>query len=129
MVLLIALLSSKELEATLDSLGTILAVFTFLVVLGLIFEYWHDIIEFVEEWRRPAALFPWKRFMELCGGITVTIGVAGELAVQFRASHVETDLRASNNAEFLRQSITIKDLGTISSKARTDAESATAQAS
>jgi hypothetical protein len=124
MALFALLQSSKELEANLDSLGTWLTIFTFLVVLGLVAEYWHDAEDVFQEWTRPAACFPWKKFLELLGGIIVTLGVAGELYVQFKASGVETKLRASNNAEFLKHATDIKALGEISSKARLDAEAA-----
>ena len=89
--------ASKVLESRLDSFGFWLTVFTLLVVIGLVLEYWHQIPEFIDNLMRPAALFPWKQFMEIAGGILVTIGVAGELVIQFRASRAETDLRSTSH--------------------------------
>ena len=88
---------SRALETSLDRLEVWLAVFTALVVVGLALEYRHEIKEFWEHVRWPMAIFPWDRFMAISGGILVTIGVAGELGVQFKASRVESDLRINNH--------------------------------
>lgn len=88
---------SKALEASLERFGWYLAGFTALVVLGLIIEYWEDIVELWDEFRWPMALFPWKRLRALLGAIMVTIGVAGELAVSFFASNTEQRLRDNNH--------------------------------
>jgi hypothetical protein len=85
--------TAKALERSLDSLGFCLFVFTALVVVGLIAEYRHDVVDFWEEVRRPAAMFPWPKFWAIAGGILVTGGVAGELIVGIRASRKESDLR------------------------------------
>ena len=54
------------------------AVSTLLVVVGLILEYWHAVRDRLEE--RP---LEWKSLQNIFGAILVTVGVAGELAVQF----------------------------------------------
>jgi hypothetical protein len=59
---------------------------------GLILEYWHEVRDLIRE--RPIR---WKSIQKLAGAILVTIGVAGELGVQFKASTVETDLRGVNH--------------------------------
>ena len=87
---------SRSLESSLDSWGAWLTVATALVVAGLLIEYWHPFWDFFEQWRRPAAAFPWKMLMELAGGILVTVGVAGELYATYRASRIETNLRENN---------------------------------
>ena len=89
--------AAKDLEGSLDSLGFWLFFSTALVVIGLIAEYRHDVIEFWEEVRRPAAMFPWPKFWAIAGGILVTVGVAGELIVGIKASRKESDLRTINH--------------------------------
>jgi hypothetical protein len=66
-------------------------------VLGLVIEYWEPVHEFIEEWRRPAAAFPWRKVWGLAGGILVTVGVAGELGFTYKAYRVETNLRANSH--------------------------------
>jgi hypothetical protein len=89
--------TSRRLESSLDHWGWWILGSTFVVVLGLVIEYWEPITEFIDEWRRPAAAFPWKKFVELTGGILVTIGVAGELGFTYKASRTETKLRENNH--------------------------------
>ena len=89
--------AAKALERSLDSLGFWLFTFTALVVVGLIVEYRHEVVEFWEEVRRPAAMFPWQKFWAITGGILVTVGVAGELIVGIKASRKEGDLRTINH--------------------------------
>jgi hypothetical protein len=67
------------------------------VVIGLIAEYRHEVAEFWEEVRRPAAVFPWQKFWAIAGGVLVTVGVAGELIVGIKASRKEGDLRTINH--------------------------------
>jgi hypothetical protein len=88
---------SKALEKSLDFWGLLLLAATAFVVIGLVVEYWHDVKEFwiIVHW--PMAAFPWDKFKTLIGGILVTIGVAGELFVTYRASRVETDLRNNSH--------------------------------
>lgn len=88
---------SRSLESSLDCWGWLILASTAVVVLGLVIEYWEPVHEFIEEWRRPAAAFPWRRFWGLAGGILVTVGVAGELGFTYKASRVETNLRANNH--------------------------------
>jgi hypothetical protein len=89
--------TSRRLECSLDRSGWWILASTFFVVLGLVIEYWEPVAEFIDEWGRPAAAFPWRRFVELSGGILVTIGVAGELGFTYRASRTETKLRENNH--------------------------------
>lgn len=73
------------LEAAVRSLEHSIGVFTwcllgstFFVSLGLILEYWHPVSEFIDELKWPMSVFRWPKFMEIAGGILVTIGVLGE---------------------------------------------------
>jgi hypothetical protein len=74
---------------------------TLLVVVGLPIEYFHDLRQLFSEETNPAPPGRlWTRLriqkklaMEVLGGVLITVGVAGELFVQFKASKVETDLR------------------------------------
>jgi hypothetical protein len=79
----------KSLENGMDDLHVWLLWWTGLVVVGLVLEYGfefgkHRIAPKFS--RRLSWLYP-------LGGILVTLGVAGELYVEFRASSVETNLR------------------------------------
>jgi hypothetical protein len=88
--------SVKALETSLDSIESWLTVSTVLVVIGLIIEYWHPLKDFIEALhKRPP--FPWKESMEIVGGVLVTIGVAGELWFQSRASNLETLIRSDSH--------------------------------
>jgi len=82
----------KILEKSLDSLGVWLAVWTALVVVGLIVEFAEDVKELITE--RP---FKWRLFRTMVGGFLITVGVGGELFIQFRASKIETDLRTDSH--------------------------------
>lgn len=88
---------SRSLEASLDCWGWLILASTAVVVLGLVIEYWEPVHECIEEWLRPAAAFPWRKFWGLAGGILVTAGVAGELGFTYKASRIETSLRANNH--------------------------------
>ena len=81
----------SALENSLDSWEYLLAGATLLVVFGLILEYWYEIIDLCRE--RP---IKWKSGQKIIGAILVTVGVAGELGVQLKASRVETQLRSAN---------------------------------
>lgn len=87
----------SKLETSLDSLEHWLALMTGLVVLGLVLEYWHEIPEAVATLKQA---WSWKPLLIIAGAILITVGVAGELAVQFIASAKETDLRKANDAVF-----------------------------
>jgi hypothetical protein len=89
--------AAKDLESSLDSLGFWLFASTAIVVIDLIVEYRQEVVEFWEEVRRPAAMFPWHKFWAITGGILVTVGVAGELIVGIKASRRESDLRTINH--------------------------------
>jgi hypothetical protein len=84
----------KALEDSLDSWGNWLTFFTALVVLGLFFEYWFEIKDIFKDpksrWERLRHLF------KIAGAVFVTLGVAGELCIEYKASKVETDLRTAN---------------------------------
>lgn len=84
----------KALEQRLDSLGVWLIVSTAVVVLGLILEFAfdEDLKRLITE--RP---FKWRLFLTIVGVFLITIGVAGELFVQFKASKVETNLRTNSH--------------------------------
>jgi hypothetical protein len=81
------------LEKSLDSWEFWLTVATLLVVVGLVLEYWHEVRELLKA--RPVK---WKSVRQIIGAIFVTVGVAGELSVQYKASTVETKLRAASHA-------------------------------
>ena len=83
---------ASNLEASLDSWGTWLSFFTLLVVVGLVLEYWYEVKKLATE--RP---FRWKAFQELLGAVLVTVGVAGELLIQFKSSKIETAIRDVNH--------------------------------
>jgi hypothetical protein len=84
----------NDLEKSLDSLESWLLVATLLVVVGLVLEYWHDIPEALAKLRNG---WDTKSVLVIVGGILITMGVAGELAVQFFASRKETKLRRAND--------------------------------
>jgi len=82
----------SDLERSLDSLTVWLFISTLLVVIGLVVEYWHDVKDLFMS--RP---FNRKLFQTIVGGILITVGVTGEMTVQFMASKVETDLRSKSH--------------------------------
>jgi hypothetical protein len=83
----------RSLEKSLDSLSVWLTVWTALVVLGLGVELADDLRKVVKE-----RTIKWtKHLLVIGGGLLITIGVAGELFVQFKASKVETILRADSH--------------------------------
>src|SRR5262245_55332600 len=86
-----------DLEDSLDRLEIWLTAMTALVVLGLVLEYWHEIPEAIAKLKQA---WSWKSFLVVAGGILITVGVAGELAVQFYASRKETKLRETNDSAF-----------------------------
>src|ERR1700689_5801593 len=88
---------SRALERSLDFWGLMLLLATAVVVIGLVVEYWHDVQEFWMRLTWPMAAFPWDKFTALAGGILVTIGVAGELLVTYKASSAETRLRENSH--------------------------------
>jgi hypothetical protein len=85
-------ISITSLESSSDSLSCWLTVFTVLVVIGLIVEYWHDAVELLK--KRPIEK---KLVHTIVGGTLITLGVAGELAVQYAAAGIEAKLRAVNH--------------------------------
>src|SRR5579864_4428807 len=87
----------STLEREIDSLETWLALMTAFVVIGLILEYLHEI---PEEFKRLRQQWAWKPLFVMAGTILITVGVAGELAVQFVASQRQTALRQANDSAF-----------------------------
>src|ERR1039457_695563 len=88
----------SNLENSLSSLEIWLGLMTTLVVIGLVIEYWHEIPEAIGDLRK-AKKWLWKPVCIILGAILITVGVAGELCVQFLASSKETDLRKANRSE------------------------------
>jgi len=87
--------SISNLETSLDSLEFWLTFATGLVVLGLVLEYWHEIPESIAALKQS---WSWKPLCVIAGGILITLGVAGELGVQYKASIVENKLRSESHA-------------------------------
>src|ERR1017187_6258855 len=83
---------ASSLESSLDSWEFWLAASTLTVVVGLVLEYWYEVRKLASE--RP---FRWKSFQELMGAVLVTIGVAGELLIQSKASKIEAAIRDVNH--------------------------------
>jgi hypothetical protein len=79
----------RSLEGAVDSLATWLEIFTALVVVGLIVEYGPEIFIDIVEKKPPSS--------GLVGGLLITIGVAGELLIGFRANRKEAELREVND--------------------------------
>src|ERR1035438_1608734 len=86
----------KALETSLDSLEGLITIATFLVVVGLIVEYWFPFRELIEAVKKRPP-FPWGKVAEMIGGVLVTVGVAGELWFQSRASNVQTVIRSDTH--------------------------------
>jgi hypothetical protein len=90
----------NRLNSSSDSLSCWLGFWTALVVIGLVIEYAHDVWKFLFEKPRDLSLL-----RQVIGGILITAGVAGELAIGMRQSSVETQLRDANSkiAAFLNE--------------------------
>src|SRR5580658_5391265 len=86
--------SIKGLEHNLDRLEFWLSLATGLVVLGLVLEYLFEIPHAIRLLKRKWACKP---LLIMLGGILITLGVAGELVVQFLASSDATTLRKAND--------------------------------
>jgi len=86
----------RALERSLDSFEFWITVSTLLVVVGLIVEYWSPLRELIESIKKSPP-FPWKKLLEMTGGVLVTIGVAGELWFQSRASVQQAILRSDSH--------------------------------
>ncbi len=108
----------RNLETSLGSLELWLFWATLLVVVGLILEYWHEIPEELAALRRTLS---WKPLFVIVGAILITVGVAGELVVQFIASGKETELRKANDEAF-------SDLNAEAANARKEAGDASERA-
>lgn len=88
----IASKSLERLESSSDCLSVWLFISTLLVVIGLVIEYRHDLMELLS--KRPLDK---KLLQTIVGGVLITVGVAGELIVQTLASGVEARLRSANH--------------------------------
>jgi hypothetical protein len=123
------------LEATVRNLEHSMGVFTwwllgstFFVALGLVLEYWHPVSEFIDELKWPMSTFRWPKFMEIVGGILVTIGVLGEFGFTLEVFVLEGRLEKANHD--IRDALTAR-LGEADTKAKeavTDSSTAIAQA-
>jgi hypothetical protein len=83
-------------EENLDRLSSWLFWATLAVVIGLAVEYAPTVRKLIN---RRASHWPERRelWFELVGGILITLGVAGELIIQFKGGRQETALRKSNH--------------------------------
>lgn len=94
----------NNLEKSLDLLEFLLMLATALVVVGLLLEYWHEIPEsaaaFKRSWQSTLRRLAWKPLLIVGGALLITLGVAGELTIQFIASGKETSLRKANDSTF-----------------------------
>src|SRR2546430_2548226 len=89
----------KSLESSADSLEDWLSIMTALVVVGLLLEYWHEVPECIASLRK-AKRWLWQPICILAGAVLITVGVAGELVVQFVAAGNATVLRKANDEIF-----------------------------
>lgn len=80
--------ASKSLETSLHHLELWLALWTLAVVIGLLVEYGFDLPNNIRH----------KEWHIIAGAILITLGVAGELYVEARASIVETNLRGLSDS-------------------------------
>jgi hypothetical protein len=87
----------KSLEEALDSLSFWMRFWTALVVFGLIVEYVPEVLKLFKT--RP---FDRSLLRAVMGGILITVGVAGELYIEFRASSREDALRTANKTIIAR---------------------------
>jgi hypothetical protein len=83
---------ANSLERSLDRWSWWLSAATILVVIGLVLEYWPDLIKLMKS--KP---FDWLLLRTMIGGAFITIGVAGELIAQSLASGDETKLRSASH--------------------------------
>ena len=80
----------QSMEESLDRLERLMLAFTGVVVIGLVIEYYPSLSEFLQT-------HDWRTLLKSVGGLFVTIGVAGELFVSFKAHRVERQLRVVNS--------------------------------
>jgi hypothetical protein len=85
----------SRLENSIDRLGPWIHRATILVVLGLGIEYWGPLAKFF-------ATHEWRYVVDCIGGILVTLGVAGEMLLGFRAAAKDGRLREVNSTLFAR---------------------------
>jgi len=109
------------LESAMHSLESWLTFWTALVVLGLVLEYGHEIPEAIADLKQS---WSWKPFCVIAGGILISVGVAGELCVQFLASRKETALRSANASLQILSDAEVKSAITSAGDAKTSAQGA-----
>ena len=112
-------MSPSDSERAIDSLGHWLVFWTIVVAVGLAVEYASDIKNFLVggcKWLVGFGERP-KLSKTILGGLLITVGVASEGWIEFRASRGETQLRNENNRAFI-------GLETLASNAKTSAEAA-----
>jgi hypothetical protein len=88
-------LAIRDLESHSDSLDRWLTLWIVLVVAGLIVEVWMIVKKHFES-GRPDHQSTRRLALALIGPVLITIGVAGELGIHFKAGSVNTDLRNVN---------------------------------
>ena len=115
---------SRSFESSLDWWGWFILASTAIVAIGLVVEYWEPVREFIDECRRPAAAFPWYKFMGLAGGILVTVGVFGEFWGAYKASRVETKLRENNHKIEESLNLSAETAATAAARAKASADEA-----
>ena len=69
---------------------------TIVVVIGLVVEYWHPLLEFFTAFRKNPLFSP-KKFMESVGGVLVILGVVGEVLFQLSASNKDMLIRSERH--------------------------------
>jgi hypothetical protein len=97
-------MSVESLDRSLDGLRNWLTFWTFVVAIGLVLEYRKQLWQIILIGVRISLLrsTPFERCalkklsVHALGGILVTLGVAGELWIEFRSSRVENDLRIAS---------------------------------
>jgi hypothetical protein len=108
---------SKAFESSIDSLSTLLAIATGLVVVGLVLEYRKEVAEIIRT--KP---FPWAKLEHLIGAALVTLGVAGELIFQPYMETAENSLRSVSHEVESELSKETEDARARAESARRDAE-------
>lgn len=117
-------MSASDLENCINSLGHWLVFWTLVVAAGLVIGYAKPVTEFfvsAYKWAFRTGSRPHLDHV-IVGGLLITIGVAAEGWVEFRASRAETALRTENNKSFV-------NLGNLVDKAQHGADDAAKRAS
>ena len=83
----------ESLESRSDSFEAWLSFWITCVVVGLVVE----VFVVIKDHLRSGRHIDWKLCVELLGPVLITIGVAGELGIHFKAGHNNTELRSVHN--------------------------------